>query len=168
MSGPGHGLTRRFSDLYMVQEREAQERKRTQQALEWISRVLDIQGLPKDAWASLGDGVQLCRLVTALYPEKQLIKKYNPPNSRRLLLLENITNFLNACKSKDVGISAAELFEANDLYAHLRLSSFSRLPVILSRNPFVGVICIIFSIIFTHHRIDSLTDFYSLFTQPGR
>jgi hypothetical protein len=105
---------RRFSDLQMINSRANQERDRQLAALDWIERVLDTH-LPKDVWAALGDGVVLCKLMTALYPDDQLIKKFNPPNSRRMLLLENIKYFIDACLSKTVGLDKRDVFDPLDL-----------------------------------------------------
>ena len=88
-----------------------------QDALAWMEAVInegevfiDVVGMKKTEDA-LKDGVYLCKLMRALNPS--LIKRINKP-SAPFLCMENIGNFLNACR--EYGLVSSDLFMTSDLY----------------------------------------------------
>ena len=88
-----------------------------QDALAWMEAVInegevfiDVVGMKKTEDA-LKDGVYLCKLMRALNPS--LIKRINKP-SAPFLCMENIGNFLNACR--EYGLVSSDLFMTSDLF----------------------------------------------------
>eukprot|EP01120_Amphizonella_sp_Union-15-10_P003364 TRINITY_DN13787_c0_g1_i1.p1 TRINITY_DN13787_c0_g1~~TRINITY_DN13787_c0_g1_i1.p1 ORF type:complete len:611 (-),score=110.35 TRINITY_DN13787_c0_g1_i1:99-1931(-) len=99
-----------------IRNKEAFEHEiRTQEILTWIEKVLN-EPLPyadDGIQQALGDGVALCKLMTAIFPNQQLIPKYNPPNSFKWKLMENVGFFVKAMEK--LGFPQIELFEPSDL-----------------------------------------------------
>lgn len=88
-----------------------------QDGLCWMEAVIDegeiflgVEGMKKTCDA-LKDGVYLCKLMIALSPG--IIKKVNIPNTP-FRCMENIGNFLNACRK--YGLVSTDLFQTSDLY----------------------------------------------------
>lgn len=88
-----------------------------QDALAWMEAVIDegeiflgVEGMKKTCDA-LKDGVYLCKLMMALSPG--IIKKINIPNTP-FRCMENIGNFLNACRT--YGLITTDLFQTSDLF----------------------------------------------------
>lgn len=109
----GYGLTAALQR----QRAEKYDYDDEQDALAWMEVVIDegeifcgVEGMKRTGDA-LKDGVYLCKLMAELNPGS--IKKINKPWNP-FKCMENISNFLDACKN--YGVASTDLFQTSDLY----------------------------------------------------
>jgi hypothetical protein len=104
--GGGYGLDAELAAKQAAQYDHAGEAK----AQEWMETLIG-RPFPASFSQSLKDGVLLCELINAIKPGT--IKKIN--NSKMpFKQMENISNFLKACRS--LGVAEHSLFETVDLF----------------------------------------------------
>eukprot|EP01114_Cavostelium_apophysatum_P015535 TRINITY_DN4249_c0_g1_i1.p1 TRINITY_DN4249_c0_g1~~TRINITY_DN4249_c0_g1_i1.p1 ORF type:complete len:916 (+),score=312.20 TRINITY_DN4249_c0_g1_i1:107-2854(+) len=82
------------------------------EAQEWMQNVLGVQFPTEDFGKSIEDGTLLCRLANAIQPG--IIKRINNGSTLKFKMIENITNFINACKT--LKIPPIVIFHETDLY----------------------------------------------------
>jgi len=79
---------------------------------EWIGELLSIDLSQSNLQTELMDGGLLCKVMNKLRPG--CIKKYYPKTKIKMLRLENIGFFINACES-ELAMAPFQLFTANDI-----------------------------------------------------
>lgn len=77
----------------------------------WIEAITAMQ-IGHDFGLGLRDGIILCSLINRIVPK--MIRCIEINSKLGFKMVENILNFLNACRS--IGVSEAELFETVDLF----------------------------------------------------
>lgn len=79
----------------------------------WLEAVLDEKFSEENLQLALKSGVRIARALNKVYP--QSIRVINDkPNAAAFLQIENIGNYVKACKN--LGFNKSLLFETNDLY----------------------------------------------------
>nr|CCA22751.1 conserved unknown protein putative [Albugo laibachii Nc14] len=77
----------------------------------WIEAITEMH-IGQNFGLGLRDGIILCTLINRIFPN--MIRRIEADSKLGFKLVENILNFLNACRS--IGVSDAELFETIDLF----------------------------------------------------
>eukprot|EP00033_Pygsuia_biforma_P000930 GCRY01001070.1.p2 GENE.GCRY01001070.1~~GCRY01001070.1.p2 ORF type:complete len:318 (+),score=91.75 GCRY01001070.1:151-1104(+) len=107
-----------------------------QEASVWIATLLN-ETIGEDFHAALKDGQILCKLINHIKPNA--VPRVSN-KSMSFAQMENIQNFLNACKA--YGIPDSHLFDVNDLYEAKNLnkvlSTINQISVVAKKNGFEG------------------------------
>jgi len=102
----------RQSIFFAARTQQKQEELKIQQqgVREWIEEMVGLDIEPEDFIDGLIDGVVLCSIANAIKPGT--IAKVHPAPKTAFKQIENVTNFITACKR--FGLATAVLFDPQD------------------------------------------------------